>query len=926
MKPEELNAIVQEAAAKYNLDPELIHAVIRAESGGNPRARSKRGAMGLMQLMPETARQLGVKNPWDPRQNVMGGAKYLRQLLDMFDGDLDKALAAYNAGPGTVRRYGGIPPYRETRQYVQRIRSQLGLPPVEEDVMPPKKRSQQRPVLPMGQEAAQPRQSALAPGAPQPEALQPNVPAQPTPTQPTPVQTEPAQPSTPPAPTAPPTEQPVTPEVSGVTPPPPSTEPQASGQPPSGGQQQPGSIGVELDQIGGRFLALLESGTPVSTVYGGPIDHAAGIIKMYADATGQKAEDIFKTFYLAEIDRVMPYVIGQYGAGLTEDQKKAMQQVIAEYDAQVDEMRKKQQEAAARKRQLQAQLDSLRAQLGKIGNPQSAKYRELYNQYQAAASAFNQAASEEAQAGSRIINIIQLKHNLLSQHAPQLYQAIDRQAIFNNALRRAILYSQEMFKRTVSLNPYHEAAGGGLVNPLAQARLERSLIENKDTILKQLEERYRNEGAEDPEKAAEEAYQRALSLVREAGLYDSVRGYEDYKQTAQIQRELTSLLQGTSLEGKTQVFDPMGRASWFGWYMAPPERVPVELRTSTPQTQQFLPEQRGAGLEAPELARPESPRERTTTVTAESIFVNLPVGPGSTETRQYDITKADDISKIGETAALWGLISSQARSTQSSIAQQAMVHRYLGVDPNKISIEYDGAAYSMTNPEDMKRLAIDILQKEYEKAGNKDKFAEGVANAIRGGISNTIDAAGFKRKSGDESELGKLWTEYLTLLIKRLGTGQADNQWGSRVAQLEKELSQKYVQQDKQGQEHALSPDDIRQLGYAAIWQHWFVDKVRDYAPNFAFVTEGNNRLGFREYVSRLKNEIQRINAARRTISSITDADAERLGKNLISIVVGSGLLEKTKEHFGIPRKKSGQQKKTAALMPVLPREQPALG
>mgnify|MGYP001773806442 CR=1 FL=1 len=308
--------------------------------------------------------------------------------------------------------------------------------------------------------------------------------------------------------------------------------------------------------------------------------------------------------------------------------------------------------------------------------------------------------------------------------------------------------------------------------------------------------------------------------------------------------------------------------------------------------------------------------------------MNLPVGPGSTETRQYDITKAEDTSKIGETAALWGVISSQARSTQSSIAQQALVHRYLGADPNQISIEYGGARYQMSNPEDMKRLALDILQEEYNKAGGggqRQRFAEGVANIIRGRISNTIDAAGFKTKGGDESKRGELWKQYLTLLIQRLGEGKADNQWSSRVAELEKELAQKYVQVDKQGQEHALSPDDIRQLGYAAIWQHWFVDKVRDYAPNFTFVA-GDKRLGFREYASRLLNEIHRINASRRTSSSVSLTEAEILGKNLISIVVGSGLLEKTKEHFGIPPKKQQQQKKTAALIPVLPREQPALG
>jgi soluble lytic murein transglycosylase-like protein len=112
---------VRKAAEKYNLPPELISAVIRAESNFNARAVSPAGAQGLMQLMPETARELGVENPFDIEQNIEGGAKYLRNMLDRFGGSLRKALAAYNAGPGTVSKYDGRVPYPETRQYVQRV-------------------------------------------------------------------------------------------------------------------------------------------------------------------------------------------------------------------------------------------------------------------------------------------------------------------------------------------------------------------------------------------------------------------------------------------------------------------------------------------------------------------------------------------------------------------------------------------------------------------------------------------------------------------------------------------------------------------------------------------------------------------------------------------------------------------------------------
>ncbi len=116
---------VQRAARRYGLRPEIISAVIQAESGGNPSALSPRNAKGLMQLTDSTAEMLGVKNIWSPGENIDGGARYLRKLLDRFDGRLELALAAYNAGPTAVSRYGGIPPYPETRAYVQRVMNQV---------------------------------------------------------------------------------------------------------------------------------------------------------------------------------------------------------------------------------------------------------------------------------------------------------------------------------------------------------------------------------------------------------------------------------------------------------------------------------------------------------------------------------------------------------------------------------------------------------------------------------------------------------------------------------------------------------------------------------------------------------------------------------------------------------------------------------
>jgi len=119
--PRDYSQYIHKAASKYDLEPDLIRAVIKTESNGNHRAVSRKGAKGLMQLMPSTASDMNVSNPFDPEENIEGGTRYLKYLLERFKGNMTLALAAYNSGPGTVEKYGNVPPIDETQQYVKRI-------------------------------------------------------------------------------------------------------------------------------------------------------------------------------------------------------------------------------------------------------------------------------------------------------------------------------------------------------------------------------------------------------------------------------------------------------------------------------------------------------------------------------------------------------------------------------------------------------------------------------------------------------------------------------------------------------------------------------------------------------------------------------------------------------------------------------------
>ncbi len=117
----EYDSVIEQAAERYGIDPAVLHGLIQQESGFDPNAQSSAGASGLTQLMPGTASSMGVANPLNPTESIEGGARYLSQLMSQFGGNTEDALAAYNAGPGAVQQYGGIPPYAETQSYVSKV-------------------------------------------------------------------------------------------------------------------------------------------------------------------------------------------------------------------------------------------------------------------------------------------------------------------------------------------------------------------------------------------------------------------------------------------------------------------------------------------------------------------------------------------------------------------------------------------------------------------------------------------------------------------------------------------------------------------------------------------------------------------------------------------------------------------------------------
>ncbi len=122
---QDYDSLIETNAREHGIDPSLVRAVIHTESGGNPRAVSPAGAMGLMQLMPDNVKEAGITDPFDPEQNIAAGTKQLSDLMKQYNGDLDLALAAYNAGPGNVHKYGGVPPFRETQDYIRKVRAAM---------------------------------------------------------------------------------------------------------------------------------------------------------------------------------------------------------------------------------------------------------------------------------------------------------------------------------------------------------------------------------------------------------------------------------------------------------------------------------------------------------------------------------------------------------------------------------------------------------------------------------------------------------------------------------------------------------------------------------------------------------------------------------------------------------------------------------
>jgi hypothetical protein len=149
----DVRGLAAEAARRHGLDPELVLAVVAVESGFRPEAVSPKGAQGLMQLMPGTSRELGVADPLDPAQNLDGGVRHLGALLSLYDGDLTRALAAYNAGAGAVSRHGGVPPYRETQAYVKKVLDRYRPPRTKPAKAKPAPRSEKKPTpAPAGSE------------------------------------------------------------------------------------------------------------------------------------------------------------------------------------------------------------------------------------------------------------------------------------------------------------------------------------------------------------------------------------------------------------------------------------------------------------------------------------------------------------------------------------------------------------------------------------------------------------------------------------------------------------------------------------------------------------------------------------------------------------------------------------------------------